>query len=155
MAAYAGNGLETGVTARQGRFTIELVCSDPFAYEVSPDAIAVTTSPYPHTQRGTAPADPLFRLYGSSLGSWQRLSLEVGPQIVTYSGPLAAGDWLEIDCAAKTAVRVLGGVRTNVMPHLARPVFPQLAPGANVVRVLAEGGAQWTLLEIDCRNRWL
>ena len=43
MAAYAGGGLDAEVTARQGMFSIDFVCADPFAYAVSPDMVTVAS----------------------------------------------------------------------------------------------------------------
>jgi predicted phage tail component-like protein len=155
LAAYAGGGLDAEITARQGRFAVSFVCADPFAYAVGPDVVIITSSPYQHNQRGTAPADPLLRLQGVSLGGTQSLTIQIGAQTVTYRGALASGDWLEIDCAAKTAVRVVGQTRTRVLHLLEKPVFPQLAPGANTIMVTAAGGATWSWLEVHARNRWL
>lgn len=156
MATYAGGGMSAEITARHGLFTIDFVCPDPFAYAVSPDVAMVTASPHTHTQRGTAPADPLLRLQGMSTGAGgQQIGITIGPQTITYRGALAAGDWLEIDCSAKTVVRLAGAVKSNAMMHLERPVFSQLAPGANTITVTPAGGATWSRLEIHCRNRWL
>jgi phage-related protein len=153
-ATYAGGSLDTEITAFQGLFTVDFVCPDPFAYAVAPDTITILAGPYTHHQRGTAPADPLFRLQGVSLGGIQSLAIHVGEQTVRYMGALAEGDWLEIDCQAKTAVRVAGADRTNMLPFLERPIFPQLAPGVNNIAVSAWGAA-WSALEVHCRNRWL
>jgi predicted phage tail component-like protein len=155
MAAYAGWGMGAEIVSQQGKFALDLVCADPFSYAVVPDIVTVTTSSYAHNQRGSAPAEPLFRLQGTSLGGAQRLTVQAGTQIVSYSGALATGDWLEIDCAAKTAVRVSGQTRTRVLHLLEKPIFPQLAPGFNSLVVAATGGASWSRLEVHCRNRWL
>jgi len=123
--------------------------------ETLPLAGVIAWGPYYlHNQRGTAPADPLIRLQGVSLGGIQSLAIHVGEQTVRYMGALAEGDWLEIDCQAKTAVRVAGADRTNMLPFLERPIFPQLAPGVNNIAVSAWGAA-WSALEVHCRNRWL
>lgn len=156
MAAYAGGGLDAEVTARQGMFTVDFICPDPFAYALTPDTATITASPYQHNQRGMAPADPLLKLQGVSTGTGgQQISIVIGAQTVTYRGALAAGNWLEIDCAAKTAVRVVGQARTRVLHLLEKPVFPQLAPGVNTITVTVAGGASWSKLEIHSRNRWL
>ncbi|MDP3059043.1 MAG: phage tail family protein [bacterium] len=155
-ATFAGGGLDAEVTARQGAFSITLVATDPFAYAVSPDVVTLTASPHQHTQRGTAPADPLLRVQGILTGTGgQQISLAIGAQVVTYRGALASGNWLEIDCAAKTAERVVGQSRTRVLHLLERPVFPQLAPGANTITISASGGAVWSQLQMHGRNRWL
>ena len=154
-ACLAGSSLDAEITARQARFTASFVCPDPFAYAVLPDVVTLLASPHIHRQRGTAPADPLLRLQGTSLGSWQTLSVQIGGHAVTYTGALATEDWLEVDCASKTASRVMAQSRVSVMHLLARPTFPQLSPDANVITVSATGGAAWSRLEIRCRNRWL
>lgn len=155
LTTLAGNSMDAETTARQGMFTLDFVCPDPFAYAVTPDVVTALTSPYTHTQRGTAPADPLLRLQGISLGSWQHVSVRIGEHAVTYTGPLATTDWLEVDCASKTAFRFSGQSRINVMHLLERPIFPQLSPGQNSISVSAAGGATWSRLEVQCRNRWL
>jgi predicted phage tail component-like protein len=153
---YAGGSLDTEITALQGLFTVDFVCPDPFVYAVTPDIVTILTSPYAHTQRGTAPADPLFRLQGVSSGAGgQQISITVGTQTVTYRGALATGEWLEIDSRDKTAVRVVGVSRTRVLPLLEKPVFPQLLAGANTITITPAGGATWSRLELHCRNRWL
>lgn len=152
---YAGS-LAVERYATWGQVTLHLVAHDPFAYALSPDVVTVTASPYQHSQRGTAPAEPLLRLQGVSTGvGGQQISIAVGTQTVVYRGALASGNWLEVDCAAKTAVRAVGESRTNVLPHLERPVFPPLVPGSNTVAVTVAGGASWSKLEIYARNRWL
>lgn len=152
----AQQGIYSRIEAHQGLFSVEFVCPDPFYYAVTPDVVTITASPHTHIQRGTAPADPLLRLQGISTGSGgQQISITVGGQTVTYRGALATGDWLEIDCRDKTAVRVVGQTRTRVLHLLERPVFPQLAPGANIITATPAGGATWSRLEMDCRNRWL
>jgi len=152
----ASQGINSRVEARQGMFRAEFVCPDPFYYAVIPDVVAITASPHTHTQRGTAPADPLLRLQGVSTGAGgQQISITVGAHTVTYRGALASGDWLEIDCQAKTVFRVVGATRTRVLALLERPVFPQLAPGINTITITATGGATWSRLELHCRNRWL
>lgn len=155
LVRYSGS-LVVERLAGWGQVSLPLVAHDPFAYAVSPDVLTITISPYPHQQRGTAPADPLLRLQGVATGTGgQRISIAIGPQVVTYGGPLASGDWLEIDCRDKTAVRVAGATKTRVLPMLEKPVFPQLAPGANTITVTPAAGATWSLLEVHCRNRWL
>lgn len=155
-AQVAGvEGLNSRIEVHQGIFGVEFACPDPFFYDINPDIVTITASPHQHNQRGTAPADPLLRLQGISLGGAQRLTIQIGSQSVTYTGALASGDWLEIDCHAKTAVRVVGATRTRVLSFLERPVFPQIAPGANVITVTATGGAFWSILAMHCRNRWL
>lgn len=155
-AVFAGGALDAEVRAMQGLFTAEFVCPDPFAYAITPDVIVITTSPGSYRQFGSAPADPLLRLQGVSAGAGgQQISIAIGDQVVTYRGALAAGEWLEIDCAAKTAVRVVGTTRARVLGLLDRPTFPQLSPGPNAISVVAAGGASWLTLEVHCRNRWL
>ena len=154
-ATYAGGSLDAQITAMQGLFSIEFVCPDPFYYDAAPDVVTIAVSPHQHNQRGTAPADPLLRLQGISLGGSQRLTIQIGTLSVTYTGALAAGNWLEIDCQAKTVFRVVGATRTRVLALLERPVFPQLAPGINTITITATGGATWSRLDIHCRNRWL
>jgi predicted phage tail component-like protein len=140
----------------EGEGTIFFLCPDPFAYAITPQTVTMTTSPLAHTQAGTAPADPLLRLQGVSTGAGgQQISIAIGGQTVTYRGALATGDWLEIDCQAKTVFRVVGATRTRVLALLERPVFPQFAPGINTITITAAGGATWSRLELHCRNRWL
>jgi len=156
LATYAGGGMESEIIARQGRFTVSFVCADPFAYATTPDIVNMTVSPRSHTQRGTAPADPLLRLQGILTGTGgQQVSISIGTQTVTYRGALATGEWLEIDCATKTVNRLVGATRTRVIQFVEKPVFPQLAPGANTVTVTTAAGATWSRLDIHCRNRWL
>jgi len=154
-ACLVGSSLDAEIKARQVMFSANFVCPDPFAYAVNPDIVTILASPHNLSQRGTAPADPLLRLKGTSLGGWQTLSIQIESQTVTYAGPLAAEDWLEVDCAKKTASRVAGHSRASVMHLLARPTFPQLSPDANLITVVAAGGAAWSRLEVHCRNRWL
>ena len=154
-ACFVGSSLEAGITARQALFTVSFICPDPFAYAVTPDFVTILASPHTHIQRGTAPADPLYRLQAVASGGWQELRVAVGTQTVTYRGALVTGDWLEIDSRDKTATRVAGPSRTNVLPQLDKPVFPQLSPDANSITVLPSGGASWSVLELHCRNRWL
>jgi len=156
LAAYAGGGIDASIVSRQARFTITFVCSDPFVYALNPDVVTLAASPHTLSQRGTVPADPLLRLQGGSSGlGGQQIIIAVGAQAILYRGVLALGEWLEFDCAAKTATRVEGASRTNVLPQLDKPIFPQLLPGANRITVLPSGGASWSVLELHCRNRWL
>jgi len=156
LAAYAGGGIDAAIVARQGHFTLTFVCPDPFVYAVNPDVVTLSASPHTLSLRGNAPADPLLRLQGSSSGlAGQQISLAVGPQTIIYRGALTTGEWLEIDCAAKTVMRVSGTGRANVLPQLDKPTFPQLLPGGNVIAVSPIGGASWSALELQCRNRWL
>ncbi|MBS3938760.1 MAG: phage tail family protein [Peptococcaceae bacterium] len=155
LATCVAGGLNAEVTAGQGFFSLQMICSDPFSYAVVPDIVTVTTSPHQHIQRGTAPADPLLMLRGVSAGGNQSLAVKINEVQVTYWGPLTQGEQLEIDCRQKTAVIVKGEHRERVLPLLERPVFPQLVPGLNTVRILAQGGATWSRLEVHCRNRWL
>lgn len=154
-AVVTSQGINSRIEVHQGLFNVEFICSDPFFYDTNPDVVTAAVSPHQHNQRGTAPADPLLRLQGISLGGFQRITIQIGTMAVTYTGALAAGNWLEIDCQAKTAFRVVGGARTRVLSLLERPIFPQLAPGMNTITVAAAGGAAWSVLEIHCRNRWL
>jgi phage-related protein len=157
LATYSGSGLDAEIIARQGLFSVAFVCPDPFAYAINPDVVMITASPHTHTQRGTAPAEPLLRLQGASTGAGgQQISITVGGQTVTYRGVLAAGDWLEIDSRDMTAVRVVGASRVNALPGFDPiSIFPVLTPGTNIVVVSVAGGATWSLLEMYCRNRWL
>ena len=153
MAVLIGQtAIEQMIT--DGIVTLSFLCPDPFAYALAPDLVVMTSSPRAHTQRGTAPADPLLRLQGVSTAA-QQLSINVGGQEITYLGALASGDWLEIDCAAKTVIRVSGGTRSSVLASVVKPIFPQLAGGDNVISVAVADGATWSRLEIHCRNRWL
>ena len=43
MATYAGGGLDAEIIARQGLFSIDFICADPFAYAVSPDVVTVAS----------------------------------------------------------------------------------------------------------------
>ena len=152
----AVQGINSRIEGWQGMFSIEFVCPDPFYYATVPDVVTMTVSPLTHTQRGTAPADPLLRLQGVSTGAGgQQISISVDAQIATYRGALATGEWIEIDCRDKTVTRVVGTSRTRAIQHMERPVFPQLAPGVNTIAVTPAGGATWSRLEIHCRNRWL
>lgn len=140
----------------EGEGTLSFLCPDPFAYAVDPDVVMITTAPYIHIQRGTAPADPLFRLQGVSTGAGgQEIRLIVNAQEVCYTGALADGDWLEIDSESKSVVRVVGITQTSVMAAVVKPIFPQLIPGNNQIDVITAGGAVWSRLQIHCRNRWL
>ena len=141
-------------TITDGNVTLRFLCPDPFAYAVTPDIVTLTASPLSHSQRGTAPADPLLRLQGTCTTA-QQISIAIEAQVVTYRGVLAANDWLEIDCAEKTITRVEGAVRTNALAFISKPIFPQLAGGDNVISVAVADGATWSRLEIHCRNRWL
>lgn len=154
-AIVTSQGINSRIEVHQGIFPVEFVCPDPFYYDAAPDVVTIAVSPHQHNQRGTAPADPLLRLQGVSLGGSQRLIIQIGTLSVTYTGALAAGNWLEIDCQAKTVFRVVGATRTRVLALLERPVFPQLAPGINTITITATGGATWSRLDIHCRNRWL
>ena len=69
VVVTATQGINSRIEARQGMFTVEFVCPDPFYYAVTPDVVTMLTSPRSHTQRGTAPADPLLRLQGVSTGA--------------------------------------------------------------------------------------
>ncbi|MGV8164652.1 MAG: distal tail protein Dit [Alkaliphilus sp.] len=156
LASYYGGGLDADINARQGFFTLRLVCADPFIYALVPEIVIITTSPHVHTQTGTAPANPLFKLQGiSTSAGGQQISITVDAQTTTFQGALAAGDWLEIDSEAKTVFRVVGTTRTSVLRYMQAPIFPELVSGANTITVTTAGGASWMQLEIDCRNRWL
>lgn len=154
-AIWAGSDMEAQVTANQGLFTLQMTCDDPFAYDLVPDEILIQESPYTHHQRGTAPADPLFLLQGLSAGGNQSLAIKVNDEQVIYRGPLEEEEQLEIDSLQKTVHIVRDDGRERALHHLERPVFPQLAPGVNILQVIADGGAAWTRLDINCRNRWL
>lgn len=154
-AIWAGGDMDAQVTANQGLFTLQMTCDDPFAYDLVPDEILIQESPYTHHQRGTAPADPLFLLQGTSGGGNQSLTIRVNEEQLTFRGALAEGEQLEIDCMHKTAVIVQGENRAKVLQLLERPSFPQLAPGANIIQVVAAEGAAWSRLDINCRNCWL
>ncbi|MBT9154713.1 MAG: hypothetical protein DDT39_01392 [Firmicutes bacterium] len=159
------DAIDARVEARQGMFPVRFTCADPFVYAISPVTIVMTASPHTFTQAGTAPADPLLRLQGTSTGTGgQQISIAIGGRTLVYRGPLAAGDWLEIDAAAinspwpanaKTVVRVVGATRTNVLPHMERPIFPTLPTGANTITVTPAGGATWSRLDILTRSRWI
>ncbi|MBT9156771.1 MAG: hypothetical protein DDT37_01760 [Firmicutes bacterium] len=159
------DAIDARVEAHQGMFPVRFTCADPFAYAVSPATIVMTSSPHTFTQAGTAPADPLLRLQGSSTGAGgQQIRIDIGGRSLVYRGPLVTGDWLEIDAAAinspwpanaKTVTRVVGATRTNVLPHMERPIFPVLPVGSNTVTVTPTGGASWSRLEILTRSRWL
>ena len=152
----ATQGINSSIAGWQGMFSVEFVCPDPFYYAVTPDTVTMLTSPLSHTQRGTAPADPLLRLQGASTGAGgQQISIVIDAQTVTYRGALSSGDWLEIDCLNKTVTRVVGASRIRAIQHMEKPVFPQLAPGMNSIAVTPAGGATWSRLEIHCRNRWI
>jgi len=155
LATWADADLQMQVTASQGLFTLRLACDDPFAYDLAPDELLITTSPYTHYQRGTAPSDPLFLLRGISGGGSQFLTVRVNEEQFTYRGALSAGERLEVDGRHKTAALVRGEAREKALHLLERPSFPQLTPGANTIQVVAAGGATWSNLEISCRNRWL
>jgi phage-related protein len=156
LASYAGGGLNAEVVARQGRFTIDFVCPDPFSYALNPDAVVITSSSHQHNQRGTAPSEPLLRLQGLSTGAGaQQFKIAIDAQEFIYLGQLASGDWLEIDCLRKTILRLSGQTKANVLHFAAKPSFPQLAPGINTITITGSGGATWSRLEMNCRNRWL
>ncbi|MBT9156685.1 MAG: hypothetical protein DDT37_01673 [Firmicutes bacterium] len=159
------DAIDARVEAHQGMFPVRFTCADPFVYAVAPATVVMTTSPHTFTQAGTAPADPLLRLQGGSTGAGgQQISIAIGGRTLVYRGALAAGDWLEIDAAAinspwpanaKTVVRVVGATRTNVLPHMERPLFPVLPIGSNTITVTPIGGATWSRLEIMTRSRWI
>ncbi|MBT9143183.1 MAG: hypothetical protein DDT29_01582 [Dehalococcoidia bacterium] len=159
------DAIDARVEARQGMFAVQFTCADPFTYAISPVIITMTTSPHTFTQAGTAPADPLLRLQGISTGTaGQQISITLGGRTLVYRGPLAAGDWLEIDAAAinspwpanaKTVIRAVGATRTNALSQMERPVFPVLPIGSNTVTVTPIGGATWSRLEILTRSRWI
>jgi predicted phage tail component-like protein len=155
LATWTDGDLEAQVTANQGLFTLQMVCDDPFAYDLTPDVVTITASPYAHYQRGTAPSDPLFRLQGASAGGNQSLTVKINEEQLTYRGPLTQGEQLEIDCRQKTAVIVQGENREKVLHLLERPAFPQLVPGLNMIWLIAQEGASFTRLDVLCRNRWL
>jgi len=156
LASYAGGGLNAELFATHCRFSIDFVCPNPFSYALSPDEIMITSSPYQHSQRGTAPSEPLLKFQAISTGTGaQQLKIAIGQQEFTYLGALASGDWLEIDCRNKTVMRIIGQTRVSVLQFVKKPVFPQLAPGMNSISIVGSGGATWSRLDINCRNRWL
>ena len=154
IATFAGGALEAEIKAHQGLFSLEFVCAEPFAYDIVPDVVTITTTSHQHNQRGTAPAKPLLVLRGQILPG-QQISITNGTRTIVYTGLLATNEQLEIDCDTMSAFRVVSALRTNVISQIATAAFPVLEPGLNTITITPAGGATWSQLEIQCRNRWL
>jgi phage-related protein len=154
-ARWSGSGLNADAIGLGGEFSLEMVCSDPFGYALEPQKIIIEETLYEHDQEGNAPANPLLKLYGISTGSPQKISITIGGKTLTFTGPITVSDVIEIDCDAMTCYKITGTTRVNRLYQLETPDFLVLSPGENTISIDEIGGATFTKLEIDCRNRYL
>lgn len=135
-----------------GRFTLQLMATDPFAYAVNPLSIPIATD-IPDTTitfsiGGTATALPKITLRGTnSTGSYQ---ITINGTAFQYSGTLMAQDTLVIDCAKYAVLK--NGARD--LTHFTGD-FPKLLPGENTIYYHLNTDAVLTALTIYVRERWL
>lgn len=135
-----------------GRFTLQLMATDPFAYAVNPLSIPIATgtpdTTITFTIGGTASALPTIILQGTnSIGSYQ---ITINGTTFQYSGILTAQDVIIIDCAKYAVLK--NGARDLV--HFTGS-FPKLMPGENTIYYHLNTDAALTALTIDARERWL
>lgn len=112
------------------RITLTFLCTDPRAYTRAPTIVALATTRVA-CPLGTAPVAPVLRIYGSATNPTvtYRTAGGVSRQAMGFTITLAAADYLEIDCGAKTVTKSVSGTVSNAIDTLSSGDFPVLDPG--------------------------
>lgn len=127
------------------RVTLTFTCLDPRAYSTAPTVVALATTRAP-CPLGSAPVAPLVRIFGAATNpvlTYRGIS-GVVRQSLGFTLTLAAADFLEIDCEAKTVTKSVSGVVSNAIDTLSSGDFPTLDPGDGDY-----GASAWPTLELS------
>jgi len=97
------------------------------------------------TNAGNYPAPCLIRFFGACTDP----TITIGGTLVSYTGNLLAGEYVEIDMTELTAKKVVGAVETNIEGSVSgiSRTGPFLNPGDNVVNTVFSTAVIW-------RDRW-
>lgn len=164
---------EVEMVARQGKFTVPFLASDPFAYAIEEKRIE-WEAPYQGqtslANNGTAACPLVITLkapgsasteyaatglgvtnYGAAGGesTTAGVTLTIGGVSVTYTGNIGAGDIVVIDTGHYTVT--LNG--ENALQYW-QGDFPQLQPGQNTVTEMDTAGAGVNVT-FQYRERWI
>lgn len=84
------------------------------------------------TNSGEIPSPPILRIYGSCNAPSVKL-VSTG-QTLSFTGTIATGDYLEVDCRLRT-VKLNGGTNRLNLLDAANSTWFELAPGSDTVRL--------------------
>lgn len=154
-ARYSGQAdLETIV--RLGRFSLQFLCADPFAYAVADDVFTYNAAGnYNFVRSGTATSYPKIEIQGTCSGNGtDKITVNLNNKIINFTGTLSAGEILTLDSDTISTTKTSGSIVVSVLNNIDNLDFPVALPGANTFDVSVSGAATVTEAKVTCRSRW-
>jgi hypothetical protein len=119
--------------------SLKLLALDPYGYDLSNTVIGSITNADSACAVGTAPSRPVLRCTGAATNPLWTYKNQGGTTIQTLQLTItvAGGDWVEVDCAAKTIRKSVSSVITDALTTLSGGDFIALDPkdGTPTLRV--------------------
>ena len=156
VSNYDENYVETSF-GRGVEISFDVVCGDPFAYEVASHtgSLTVTASgqTLPLSVTSNASALPTFSVTMGGAGTVAAtITNQTTGEVFTLTGTVASGDVVLVNSLLKTVTNQADGSdRLSLFDGL----FPRLVPGSNTLQVqYLAGGVTVTVLSATWSNRW-
>ena len=143
-------------TAAKGTLRFEAL--DPYWYDRDPTVVSAPAAVRVRCPLGTAPVAPVLQIAGAATNPVLTLRNQAGDSVLTltWTGSLLSTDYLEIDCAARTAVKYTSGTPSDAASGLS---------GSFPILTVEDGGyelASWPTLEssagglvVNYKRGWL
>lgn len=148
LATWAGSGLDAEIKARQGLFTLEMVCPDPFSYAAEEKQVAFSAANAVVNNAGTHEALPVFAVSFTTAASEWRVTL--GARYLRVVHAFKLGDTLDVDSA--TGKVLINGVTALDKLDWQNSEFFALPPGQSTLGIMPAGVCTAT---VRFRERWL
>lgn len=128
-------GAPPRLTSTQAPCVLKFEAMDPYWYDKQPTVLTPASTAASTRLRcplGTAPIAPILIIMGGVTNPVITLRNQAGDVVstLTWTGTLASTDFLEIDCAARTAKKTASGTLTDAVSGLSGD-FPILTPEGN------------------------
>ena len=140
-----------------GRFPLEFLAPDPYAYALSDETFTLSGLGNHVVTRtlGNAGSLPIYQIK-AAIQAGGSVTVATNGEGFAVVGPLNAGETLVVDAARVTArvVNSAGETLRNGLPLLRELNFPALRAGANQLHIAASG-AVFTELKIIAGSRWM
>ncbi len=148
LAVYAGGGLDAEVTGKQGLFTLEMVCPDPFSYAAEEKQVAFSADSAVVNNAGTHEALPVFAVsFTAAASEWK---VVLGARYLRVVHGFNFGDTLDVDSA--TGKVLINGLTALDKLDWQNSEFFALPPGQSTLCIMPAGVCTAT---VRFRERWL
>lgn len=139
--------------ARQGKFTLEMIAPDPFAYDRNEEPVSFTSAGESSIEnKGTEVSYPYVEITGTNTSG--SIQITLADQLMEYKGSLNDTEKVVIDYDDMTVYKeASNGIRTNELNNTNNN-FTTLPMGSSTVKVAVTGDASIGQITIKPRSRW-